>query len=101
VYSWTTNNVTAMADTNGNSGASVNNPAYWYNWSQTLTDDSNISATITGGAYSSSNSTQWTSQHLDELPHRAKLFCDRRNGRFCDISGWELLSVFLSTQRST
>jgi YD repeat-containing protein len=62
VYSWTTNNVTAMADTNGNSGASVNNPAYWYNWSQTLTDDSNISATITGGAYSSSNSTQWTSR---------------------------------------
>jgi RHS repeat-associated protein len=53
---------TTMTDSNGNNGSGVSSPAFWVNWSQTLTDDSNVSATITGGAYSSSDSTQWTSR---------------------------------------
>jgi len=63
VYTWSSNNgLTTMADTNGNSGTAVQHPAYWVNWAQTLTDDTNVSATLTGGAYNSSSQTQWTSR---------------------------------------
>ena len=62
VYTWSPTGITTMADTNGNNTSGVSNPAYWVPWSSTLTDDSNVSATITGGAYSSSDCTQWTSR---------------------------------------
>ena len=62
VFTWSPTGITTMADSNGNSGTGVPGTAYWVNWSQTLTDDTNVSATITGGAYSSSDCTQWTSR---------------------------------------
>jgi RHS repeat-associated protein len=55
-----------FSDPNGNAGIISNGVSaggYWVDWSTTLTDDANVSATITGGAYSSSNYTNWTSRH--------------------------------------
>jgi YD repeat-containing protein len=52
-----------VADANGNVGVSTaSQGGYWVNWNTTLADDSGVSATITGGAYSSSDSTKWTSR---------------------------------------
>ncbi len=51
-----------MTDPNGNSGSTTLPGETWSGYSTTLTDDSNVSATITGGAYSSSNYNQWTSR---------------------------------------
>lgn len=63
VYIWGINSITTMFDPNGNSGSTVTpGGGYWVNSSETLTDDSNVSATITGGAYNSSDCTQWTSR---------------------------------------
>jgi|GEM_PF-1718712 len=52
-----------LSDTNGNVGVTnADQGGYWVNWNTTLTDNSNVSATITGGAYSSQDSTKWTSR---------------------------------------
>jgi YD repeat-containing protein len=51
-------------DSNGNTGV-VNPiaPAYWVDWAATLTDNTNVSETITGGAYPSLDHTKWTERH--------------------------------------
>jgi len=43
-----------VTDANGNTGVSTSGvTGYWVNWANTLTDDADVSATITGGAYNS------------------------------------------------
>ena len=54
-YTWTGSG-TNIADPNGNSGVSnLTN-------SGTFTDDTNVTATVTGGAYNSTDYTKWTSR---------------------------------------
>jgi hypothetical protein len=62
VYSWTINEVTAMTDPNGNTGTASIYGGYFFNGTQTFTDDSNVSATISGGGFNTADCNTRTSR---------------------------------------